>query len=425
MVARNVKNKPVVMDLFAGCGGLSLGLEQAGFFPVYVNELNKEAMATYLANRERLNPLLTTQYHSFDIKEMVKSESYLADLLGGFKKDYGIDKGEVDLIAGGPPCQGFSGIGHRRSYSVEKKQLPSNHLFQDMAYVINKIRPKIFLFENVQGLLTSKWTANGEKGEIWHDVRNAFETIPGYQVRSRLVYAKDYGVPQNRPRILLVGIRDDLNFTPSYEKVADGFLPRPKQNYPHLADLLDDLIDPKYANGGVTKTYPHEPESFIQEKLRKNPRTGRLRPQGENVTEHEYSKHAERVVKRFEYMLKNNGEIPEALKTKKFSQRLLPKKWGSSGPTITATSLPDDYVHYSQPRTLTVREWARLQMFPDWYEFHGKRTTGGLRRAGNPREGVFDRELPKYTQIGNAVPVGLAEAIGKHFLSILRLPQHA
>ena len=84
------------------------------------------------------------------------------------------------------------------------------------------------------------------------------------------------------------------------------------------------------------------------------------------------------------------------------------------------TSLPDDYVHPTQPRILTVREWARLQGFPDWYRFHGKRTTGGVRRAGNPREGIFEREVPKYTQIGNAVPVNLAYEIGKHFKSILK-----
>jgi DNA (cytosine-5)-methyltransferase 1 len=118
-------------------------------------------------------------------------------------------------------------------------------------------------------------------------------------------------------------------------------------------------------------------------------------------------------------MLKNNGEIPLHLKTKKFSQRLLPARWKDSGPNITATSLTDDYVHFSQARVLTVREWARLQGFPDWYKFSGSRTTGGIRRAGNPKKGIFERELPKYTQIGNAVPVYLAEKIGSHFLKII------
>jgi site-specific DNA-cytosine methylase len=95
-------------------------------------------------------------------------------------------------------------------------------------------------------------------------------------------------------------------------------------------------------------------------------------------------------------MLKTK-KIPDHLKTKKFSQRLLPERWGPNGPSITATSLADDYVHFSQARVLTVREWARLQGFPDWYQFSGSRTTGGLRRAGNPKEGIFDRELPNWT----------------------------
>jgi len=140
---------------------------------------------------------------------------------------------------------------------------------------------------------------------------------------------------------------------------------------------------------------------------------------GDPLTDQEYANHSDKVIEKFDYMIKNDGKIPPHLQTKKFAQRLIPKKWGDGGPNITATSLPDDYVHYSQPRVLTVREWARLQMFPDIYKFYGKKTTGGSRRAGNPRENNFDRELPKYTQIGNAVPVGLAQEIGKHFIKIL------
>ena len=117
-------------------------------------------------------------------------------------------------------------------------------------------------------------------------------------------------------------------------------------------------------------------------------------------------------------MLETN-EIPPHLKTKKFSQRALPARWGERGPSITATSLPDDYVHFAQPRILTVREWARLQMFPDWYVFAGKRTTGGRRRAGDPDAGDWSREVPKYTQIGNAVPVELARQVGVHIRNLL------
>ena len=138
-----------------------------------------------------------------------------------------------------------------------------------------------------------------------------------------------------------------------------------------------------------------------------------------DLSEQQYSRHSETVIKRFNFMIKNNGKIPEELKTKKFAQRVLPKVWSNSGPSITTCSLPDDFVHYSQPRSITVREMARIQTFPDWYKFYGKRTTGGIRRAGNPRTSIFDREVPKYTQIGNAVPPKLAYEIGKFFKNLI------
>jgi DNA (cytosine-5)-methyltransferase 1 len=416
--------KLYVVDLFAGCGGLSLGLEQAGFHPAFVNELNNDALESYLINREAAYPHLRNKiFHCNDVKELVLNKKRLSGIVAAFKSELGIDikKGELDLLVGGPPCQGFSGIGHRRSYSVEKEQLPSNHLFEDMAYVVTALKPKIFLFENVKGLLSAKWTSSGVKGEIWNDVLKTFSDLKNYSIEFSLVRAKEYGVAQNRPRVLLVGIRNDIkkkidsNFISS---VANGHLPNPEFNAPNLVDLLGDLLDKKYENGSVTKTYPVAPQNKIQEYFRTSVE-GKILGKGENVSEHEYSKHALHVVEKFQYMIKNNGEIPQHLQTKKFAQRVLPKVWGKEGPTITATSLADDYVHFSQPRTLTVREWARLQGFPDYYEFAGSRTTGGIRRAGNPREGNFSRELPKYTQIGNAVPVPLAKAVGEHFVKIL------
>ncbi|MCL4689565.1 MAG: DNA cytosine methyltransferase [Burkholderiales bacterium] len=418
---------PVVMDFFAGCGGLSLGLELAGFKPVFVNELNADAMKTYLRNR-REHPALESKFNASDIKSLVaKKGALLADLLDGIRQEYGIDarKKEVDLVVGGPPCQGFSGIGHRRSYSVDKEQLPSNLLYQDYAYVISRIRPRIFLFENVRGLLSARWTPSGEKGEIWSDVRETLRGIKGYYTDWAEVRAKDYGVPQNRPRVLFVGIRDDIGWSPvrdamkEGEAIVRGFLPSPHGNPPDLIDLLGDLIDPKYKNGGVTEKYPKEANGDIQERLRTSKYDKRIFAKGDPLTEQEYSMHAERVIAKFDYM-REHGHIPPYFATKKFAQRVLPPRWTiGEGPTITATSLPDDYVHWGQSRTLTVREWARLQCFPDWYEFSGKRTTGGIRRAGNPREGIHEREVPKYTQIGNAVPVYMAEAVGKHFKKIL------
>ena len=145
--------KLTVVDLFAGCGGLSLGLEQAGFQSVYVNELNNDAMESYLINRDLENPYLRERFHSNDVKSMILDKKYIPNLSKDLKNTYNLDvkSGELDLIVGGPPCQGYSGIGHRRSYSVNKEQIPSNFLYQDMAYLISKLQPKIFLFENVRG----------------------------------------------------------------------------------------------------------------------------------------------------------------------------------------------------------------------------------------------------------------------------------
>lgn len=415
-----------VMDLFAGCGGLSLGLEQAGFVPVFVNELNDDARATYIANRvDKHEWLAEAGFHSSDVKGMVLDKKFLPALEKRLADTFGIESGELDLLVGGPPCQGFSGIGHRRSYSVDKEQLPSNHLFQDMAAIIHRLRPRAFVFENVRGLLHSKWTSDGQKGEIWKQVLETYQKISGYSVAYSLVYAKDYGVPQNRPRVLMVGVRDDVGSGLVREgnpedAIRRGYLPATGLvKAPDLIDLLGDLVDDCYENGGETTRYPNAARTNIQKHLRTPLCGGSPFRKGEPLTEHEYSKHNDRILAKFKAMHANGGKVPAKFQTKKFAQRLLPGRWDASGPTITATSLADDYVHFSQPRVLTVREWARLQMFPDWYQFAGKRTTGGIRRAGNPREGIFDREVPKYTQIGNAVPVELARNVGLHLARIL------
>lgn len=418
--------KLTCVDLFAGCGGLSLGLELAGFTPLFVSELNPDALTTYKENRRRSNPHLSEAgFHCSDVKQMVSDKAYLPSLSRRLNSTFGAGRGDLDLVVGGPPCQGFSRIGHRRSYSVDKEQLPSNHLFQDMAYVIHRLEPKAFVFENVRGLLNAKWTQSGVKGEIFSDVLQTLRAIPGYKVGWSLVHAKDYGVPQNRPRVLVVGVRNDVagpRFDgPVRDAVTLGLLPGPIGMPPSIIDTIGDLVDPEYEPGmDATTHYPSAATTKLQKWFRTTEDGSRVMPVRSEVSEHEYSRHTPRIVAKFQAMLDDpNHKIPERFRTKKFSQRVLPPLWGKAGPTITATSLPDDYVHFLQPRTLTVREWARLQMFPDWYEFSGRRTTGGLRRAGNPREGNFEREVPKYTQIGNSVPVKLAMEVGKHLSGII------
>lgn len=410
-----------LIDLFAGCGGLSLGLEQSGFTPIYVNELHPDALASYVNNRSGL-PVAESLNQSLDIKGITDKKSNLLEFKNRLTNQYG----DIDLVVGGPPCQGFSGIGHRRSFDVTKLDIPSNHLYQDMAKVISAISPKAFIFENVRGLLNSRWTPHGSKGEIWEDVLATFtelKTMPPnrkkYNLYWELVFAKDFGVPQNRPRVILIGVREDIN---SFTQVEISNLfgkMRGKLHTPNLNELMSDLIDDQWEPGSATERYPLSVQNNIQRYFRTDPKSGKLFGKGHAVTDHEYANHSKEVITKFQYMLKHDGEIPASMQTKKFAQRLLPPVWGEGGPNITATSLPDDYVHFSQPRVLTVREWARLQTFPDWYKFTGKRTTGGRNRAGDPSKGLWSRDLPKYTQIGNAVPVNLAKNLGEIVKTII------
>ena len=441
-----------LVDLFAGCGGLSLGFEQAGFQPVFVNELNDDARATYLCNRtHQLGGLQFAdckELHSKDANEL--SQEKLDEIIQHFRNipeiNYTSEKfanrrsgggSNIDVVAGGPPCQGFSGIGHRRNWGVDRKQIPANFLFKRMCFIISNFRPRIFLFENVRGILNAHWEGN-RTSRVWETILSEFKAIEGYEVRWSLIKSKDYGTPQNRPRVLLVGIRKDivsnnnkldLTLDPE-DAVKCGFLPNGKlQTYPDLIDLLGDLIDPdiekmlmtgEYPKGILeTVKYPKKQKlTAVQTLLRQAPKGHGVK--GIQLTDHVYSKHKKHIVQKFNIMQTGAKHLPEHLQTKKFSQRVLPERWNAAGPSITATSLPDDYIHFKQPRILTVREWARLQFFPDWYKFMGKRTTGGVRRAGNPQQGIFDREVPKYTQIGNAVPVNLAKSVARHFQEILQ-----
>ncbi len=436
------------IDLFAGCGGLSLGLEQAGFRPVLFSEIDEATSESFKYNLGVGNDIEEVR----DVKDLLANKKKkLRAFLKRLRKD-GVD--EIDLVCGGPPCQAYSGIGHRRSYKPsDLRQMPISTLYKDMASVIGHVKPKTFLFENVRALLSKRWSDEGEKGEVFGDVLNCFYSLDGYKIGWQLLYSKNYGVPQNRPRVFIVGIREDIDFfgnyrgpssvvttLPGYDKerypdVADrdklehgiewGLLPEGDGvgSTPDIVEVLGDLVDPDYVNGGETKSYPSSVKSDFQREMRTSP-GGKLMNKGSILTEQEYSNHKLRIRNKFNYMIKNKvrskNQLPPRYQTEKFSQRVLPETWGSGGPSITATSLPDDYVHYCQPRSLTVREWARLQTFPDWTEFHGKRTTGGLRRAGDPNSGIHDREVPKYTQIGNAVPVRLASAIGKQLAKFIR-----
>jgi len=383
----------------------------AGFRPLLFSELNAHARQTFSRN------LATKETHEVgDIADLTTRK------LAGLREEWGADTNAIDLVSGGPPCQGFSGIGHRRSHAVERADTPANLLYKKMIKVIDALEPKFFLFENVRGLLTGRWTAGGASGEIWRDVRREFASLRKYELGWQLVYAGDYGVPQRRPRIILVGAHRDLGLsldapTDSATNNPRGLIPLATMGAPNLTDVLGDLIDPHYLSKSVTARYLKPARTPYQVQMRTRP-DGKVLNVGDALLEMEYTRHSPKIIRKFQLMLEGKP-VPKNLSSRKFAQRVLPARWETGSPTITATSLPDDFVHFKQPRILTVREWARLQMFPDWYEFFGPRTTGGHRRAGIPTLGLWDREVPKYTQIGNAVPVGLATALGKHIAALL------
>ena len=191
----------------------------------------------------------------------------------------------------------------------------------------------------------------------------------------------------------------------------------PKWEGSSAPDLRDAIGDLEYQDWVESEgRHRNPPSSDFQREMRSG-------LADDELTDHIVSNHSSRVRERFQYMIDNNvsniRELPEEMRTKKFSQKLLPAEWSGGNPTITCCSNSDDYVHYSMPRALSVREWARLQTFPDHHVFSGPRTTGGVRRAGNPDEGVWDREVPKYTQIGNAVPPKLGLAIGRRIAELI------
>ena len=415
------------VDLFAGCGGLTRGLEWAGFECIAFNEINKDAADSFSLNFPNALRL------DGDIRDAV-SDSVIEEKILPLAGEKG-----VDLVCGGPPCQGFSGIGHRRSFNVEKEDIPTNHLFHEMIRVIEKIGPKAFLFENVQGLLSSKWNSSGKKGEIFRDVWSAFSNIEGYVAQPTLIHAYCFGVPQNRPRVMIMGIREDIyescgqqfttfefsKGTPIQSALRNngGLFPSSiGSTAPGLREAIGDL---EYDDWNDSEQFHRNPPTgSFQERMRSKLGPEPLR---QRLTDHIVSNHSKKVRDRFQFMIDNRvsniRDLPVEMRTKKFSQKLLPSDWEGGKPTITCCSNSDDYVHYSMPRALSVREWARLQTFPDHHLFSGPRTTGGVRRAGNPDKGVWDREVPKYTQIGNAVPPLLAEAIGRRISQLIEKPE--
>jgi DNA (cytosine-5)-methyltransferase 1 len=402
------QKKPTYIDLFAGCGGLSLGLHNAGWKGLFAIEKSPDAFKTLKHN------LIETKNH-FDWPNWLPQENIeINKAVEIYKSDLEKLKSKVDLVAGGPPCQGFSMAGRRNENDQR------NNLIKSYIDFIKIIKPKILFFENVKGF-TLEFKKNKDKGKEYSSyVENALKKA-GYFVKGELVNFGEYGVPQKRTRFILVGVRKDLKN--ASKELAESFFSTLKDNKhrfledknltvnTNLQDAISDLLK---SNGLEQSPDTKRFQAGTYSKI-KSPYQTLMRAGIENkiADSHRFPKHRPDIIEKFSVILKScrknkdiDAQIRERFNIKKHT--IIPLDKNDKSPTIT--TLPDDYIHYSEPRILTVREYARIQSFPDWYQFQGKYTTGGKRRT---------QEVPRYSQIGNAIPPLFGEQSGLVLKQIL------
>ncbi|WP_455577222.1 DNA cytosine methyltransferase [Anaerosinus sp.] len=397
-----------VLDLFSGAGGMAEGFIQAGFRVPFASDHSKEAAATYKNRHAQLGYNLN--YYEGDVKDLTKRK-FLCDFLNNSK---------IDVVVGGPPCQGFSLVGRRAEDDFR------NVLFLDFLKVVKLVQPSYFVMENVEGILTYEFKKiKGISGREYENI-SAPEVIVkeakyfGYAVKYQLLNAKDYGVPQNRPRVIFLGYRACFRGAKVLNLVTIPEFPEKRNSIVTIEEAISDIRFLK--SGQTSEKYDNR---FKLSEYQKSLRNG-LTPDvngdfipAATLYNHKASVHREKTTDRFK-LLKPGEDIDSLLNrldqeqykiyvTKKYRCRKLAPN--SVSPTVL--TLPDDIVHYdlNNPRILTVRELARIQSFDDSFEFLGKRTTGGNRRKF---------EVPQYTQVGNAVPPLFACAIAGKIMVALK-----
>lgn len=385
------------IDIFAGCGGLSLGLCNSGFRGIFAIEKNHDAFSTFKDN-------LITDKSFFDWPQWLPvSEHDINELIETYDQQLKELAGKITLVAGGPPCQGFSMAGKRNVNDQRNKLVKSYIRF------IKIIQPEAIVFENVHGFTVDFQKKNGKNKKYSDYVINALRR-EGYQTAYRIINMNDFGVPQSRKRFILVAMKnhDPQKVFQKLDVNKNTFLTQkeiPKS--PTVKDAIDDLRmkfgavdspDSKNFKAGKYGKVSSPYQSFLRE--------GTETCNDNTADSHRFVNHSVRVIKLHQDLQEKAArgkritpadEIVDGLKRRGVTVL------DENKPAPTITSIPDELVHYCEPRILTVREHARIQSFPDWFQFKGKYTSGGKRRK---------LEVPRYTQVGNAVPPLFAEQIG-------------
>ncbi|WP_413406690.1 DNA cytosine methyltransferase [Paenibacillus amylolyticus] len=353
--------KPKVIDLFAGVGGMSLGFELAGCEVVLANEYDKSIASAYVENRKESNMLVE------DITDLPLTNTF------------GKYKGTIDIVIGGPPCQGFSQKGQRKTINDER-----NFLFKYFFNVVSLVRPKYFVMENVPNLLTS------ENSFFKNEIIELFGSID-YSLTSGVLNAADYGVPQSRRRAVIIG---KLN------GVAPK-LPEPVGYTVSIWDAISDLAYLKSGEGSEKQEYKCAPESNYQSMLRSGSKI---------LTNHVATNHSSLALERLNLIPPNSGK--EVLPQEHLTKSIYSGTWTrmrKEDVSVTITTRFDTpssgkFTHPFLNRAITVREAARIQSFPDTFKFTG--TKGSQMK-----------------QVGNAVPPLLAKSIAEVILNDMRKKQ--
>lgn len=341
--------KPTVIDLFAGVGGLSLGFEMEGFDILLANEYDESIATAYIENHKKTEVVIG-DITSFDLNQV-----------------FGKYINRIDVVIGGPPCQGFSQKGKRRTINDER-----NFLFKYYVAVVKLVKPKYFVMENVPNLLTA------ENGFFLNEIEELFKEY-GYSIRYGVLNAADFGVPQNRRRAIIIGKL--LGIPPE--------LPSTCNQKVTIWDAISDLAYLESGEGEFAQEYRIPPESDYEAKMRK----------GSTILyNHIATKHSAVALERLALIPPNAGK--EVLPKKHITKSVYSGTWSrmkQNEVSVTITTRFDTpssgkFTHPFLNRAITVREAARLQSFPDTFKFIGSK-------------------MSQMKQVGNAVPPLLAREI--------------
>lgn len=383
------------IDLFAGCGGASLGLYQAGWKGIFAVENNSMAFGTLKFN------LMDKKKH-FEWPEWLPQRQHnINTLLRNYKKELLGLQGKVPLLVGGPPCQGFSFAGKRNEKDKRNKLVNSYINF------VKLVNPKVLFFENVKGF-TVRFKKNNSSGRIYSNYVLKELNQLGYNVHAEILNFGDFGIPQDRKRFILVGVRNGnaKYFFNKLKRKKRGFLKR--KGLEQLVTVKDAISDLERRHGEVEscdyKGFSEGRYGLVESEYQKL-----LRGDNEKIMpdSHRFVNHQKKTAERFKYFLEKceKGRIIGSAVRQVFKLNkhfIMPLDSGMRSATLT--TLPDDYIHYREPRILSVREYARIQSFYDWYEIKGAYTTGGKLRR---------KTVPRYSQIGNAIPPLFMEHVGE------------